>query len=462
MNKKKLVLSTVLAMALAIPVGANAAADLTVTGDTTIRTAYGQHDDDNYEIMGSWRTRANLDMRVNKGDNISAYARYRLRSNGFQDFGGTGDLQNPLEGNVLEAYVDYKGPWFAGSPSVTTRIGRFESRSAAGSVHDWVADVTRRDGIRVSGIQLGGAEFGLYHGWNGDSEDTFAFIDGSFSVDMVELNGVFTTTNDRATSTRHNDWAVNAVVTPSEGIEIGADYARDGEHDANAWKLTGEIATGSNLTFNASVWNTGDAFYPERRRAAHTERLDFSRTSDGTGANGRGRAWGDPWIARGFSVGVETNQAGLPIEVSYKSGTIFDATNLRPQSAPFASRNMSVIGFGTTIVGIGADLAYTTIEDVDPITDLILTKKVTGLPIAGDVNLKGVVRMQSGSDARFGGDATWSAPNGLTLGLHYANYDRMRDWNHDFDNDDISEGIDIGPAGEADGFAVTAGYQLNW
>jgi len=92
---------------------------------------------------------------------------------------------------------------------------------------------------------------------------------------------------------------------------------------------------------------------------------------------------------------------------------------------------------------------------------VIASRTVTVSQLGGDVTLRGNIRNRSGN-TDFGADATWKAPNGLTLGLHYANYDRVSDWNGNLGDGNLAEGVDLGQPGQADGFAITAGYQLNF
>lgn len=467
MRKMRLVLVMVLAMALAVPMAAHAAADLSVTGDTTIRLAYGQNQDEKYELLANWRTRAYLDMRVNKG-NVTGYARYRLRSTGFVPHYGAGDNYD-TNLNLYDAYIDAKGAWIPGTPEVTTRVGRFESRR----MNDWVADFKRRAAARVTGLALGPVNIDLYHAWNSrnpsstnvsnpsKTTESVSAIIGKANIDIVELKGAYVVIADRSDAAKYEntaDYAVGVAVKPVSGIEIGADYAHHGANEANAWKVSGKLATVPNMTISAATWDVEDSFRPTYGHPTKTENLAMDRNWVE-----QPTAYEDPFIGKGFSIGVETNQAGLPIKAKYTSGSIFGAgPNLPGGNATFAGRDMSIIGVGTSIANIKLDFAYTSIENVEPYLDLKATHKLKGLPVGGDIDLTAVVRMQKDEDSKFATDAVWKAPNGLTLGLHYANYDRRQDWNHNYSNDNLAEGINLGKAGEADGFAITAGYQLTF
>ncbi len=487
MKKMKLALIMVLAMSLAIPMAAYAAADVSVTGDLTFRSAFGQNEDEDWALMGNWRTRANLDLRAGN-DTVSAYARYRLRHANFLNFGENNFGTNDAFMDLLDAYVDVQGPVLSGVSESTLRIGRFDDE-----INSWIGDLGRREAARAQ-FDLGPASVHAYHGWL-NADQRLMGISASATVDIVELSGAYLAFRDNdpaaiaAGQDANADYAVAATVTPSEGVSVTAEYANNGERkqtngtvwgdSAGAWKISGELATIDNLTLRASTWSTDDDFRPVYRKYAVKESLLMDRRWTDDASRG-GADWGDFYMATGFSVGASTVQGGLPIDVDFRSGTIFE-DNLpvqlelgnpalgapakvslgAPEYASYYGKAMNVLGVGTTISEIDLGLTYTSIEDHDAVTDLSASRVLPVAALGGDVTLKGNVRLQ-GDDTNFGADATWAAPNGLTLGLHYANYDRVLDWGHNNSEDNLSEGVNLGVPGEADGFGVTAGYQLNF
>jgi len=489
MKNMKLVLIVVLAMSLAIPMVAYAAADVEVTGDLTFRSVLGQHDDENYELMGNWRTRANLNLRAGN-DTVSAFAQYRLRHANFVNFGENSFGTSDAFMDLLDAYVDVKGPVIPSFTGTTFRIGRFDDE-----INSWIGDLGRREAIRAQ-FELGPAGIHAYHGWL-NADERLVGISAKAAIDVVELNGAYLAhqdedpdgdplTDDGRTSA---DYAIGATIKPSEGVSVTAEYAVNGPRkqtdstvwgdDASAWKISGQLATFDNLTLRASTWSTDDDFRPVYRKYAVKESLKMDRRWTDDGSRG-GADWGDFYMAKGFSVGVSTVQGGLPFDVDFRSGTIFEdnlpvryelgnpALGAPPREnlgdadyADYYGRAMNVVSVGTTVAEIGLGVTYTKIDGHDPVTDVSATRVFAIDAIGGDVTVKGNVRLKD-DDTNFGADATWKSPNGLTLGLHYANYDRVLDWGHNNSEDNLSEGVNIGAPGEADGFAVTAGYQLNF
>lgn len=481
----------VLAMALAVPMAAHAAADLTVTGDLSFRTAIGNDADEKLKLQGNWRTRANLDLRA--GSNaVSFYARYRARTQDWLNFGQGSFGSSAVFVDLLDAYLDFTGPVVKGvADDLKLRVGRWDDDVVnwAGNVGLWIGDLGRNEAVRAL-VGVGPASVGLYHAWLNANERLVA-ASARATVDVVELSGAYVGYSNPAASNpdeRSNaDYAVAATVKPANGISVTAEYAVNGERkrmanvywadSANAWKVSGTLSTIPNLTLRASVWSTDDEFRPVYRRLNSYESLDMDRKW--TDGNSRASsAWGDPWMATGFSIGATTTQAGLPIDVSFKSGTIFE-NNLpvlvedgikaiggnggsTPDYSSYLGKGMYVLGLGTTIAQVKANLTYTNIEDHKPVIDLVGSRAFAVDALGGDVTLKGTVRLQEDKDTAFAVDAMWSAPTGLRLGLHYANYDRVLDWGHNNSESEYWEGVNIGAPGKADGFAITAGYGFSF
>lgn len=489
MKRLTLILGLSVLMALAISAATYAAATITATGDATFRTAIAENEDGDYQLQGNWRTRANLRFDAGSG-NITARAMYIVRRTGFESFpnvstgtGGGWDTEQ------TDAYVNIRGAFLPGTPTANLRVGRFST-----NVNRWIGNFGRRQGLHLSALNLGPVTTNVYHGWE-NANRTLTALTAQAKVDIVDLDAAFVYYKDIGTVPDHQetnlDFVVSASAKPVTGVTVAADFAQNGlrkraasgaswaakgTDPATAWKVDGELATIPNFTLNASIWHTDDNFRPVYRQVVTVEHLDLERkwTNDNDRA---GIAWGDPWIADGFSIGAKTTQAGLPINATFKTGKIFGANlpgrvtdgtaavgatgSTYPDNTPYYGKTMNVFGIDTTIVGVGVDVALTMIEDLDPVTDIIVTRSVQVAPLGGNVALRGTFRLQD-EEFNYGADATWRAPNGLTLGVHYANYDRVTDWNHNNSDANLSEGVNIGKPGEADGFAITAGYQLNF
>ena len=499
----------VLAMALALPMAAYAAADVSVRGELSFRAALGEDSDPDtnaYRLQGNWRTRAYLDFTTSRGA-ASFYARYRARTADWAKFGEGSFSGSAVFVDLLDAYVDFKGPVIKGvAEDLQIRVGRWDDNVGnwAGDVGRWIGDIPRYDGV-LARFGVGPASVGLYHAWVNANERIVA-ASARATVDIVELSGAYvgwsTLSSSVPSDERSNaDFAVAATVKPADGITVTAEYAVNGERkevahptstspgavqidwgdQASAWKVSGTLATIPNLTLRASVWSTDDDFRPVYRQLASQESLDFDRTWT-YGESRSGSSWGDPWMKTGFSIGASTTQAGLPIDVSFKSGKIFednlpgwvemglqaiheqgvDVRAWRPDYSSYLGKSMYVVGVGTTIAQVRTNLTYSSIEDHKPVIDLTASRALPVDVLGGNVTLKGTVRFVEDRDTAYAVDATWSAPNGLYLGAHYANYDRVLDWGHNNSADNYWEGVDVGVPGKADGFAITAGYNLSF
>lgn len=482
MKRLSLILSLAVLMALAVAAAA-VAATISASGNLGYRMAYATFDDsdEKYELRSQWRYYTNLYFRGSKGP-VSANVRYYLRSysvwtdndsgkaptNGTDGWVDTRQRTrlaglDTVAGDMLEAYLDFKGAIIPGLPEGTLRIGRFSTNQ-----NNWIGNFSRRDAIMLSGVKVGPANLVLYHGWRTKDNDKnrVTAVKATGKVDIVDLTAVYVAQsvygNEDASRA---DFMVGASASPIKDLKVSVEVASNGtpkssNDDARlGWKVNGELSSIPNLKLRASTWSTDPAFDATYKHNTNRESLlwDYANSS-------RPTAFGDPWIQQGFSVGVTTTQAGLPFDVDIKTGKLFDGTTGASSGVPSALRgeNMMVVNVGTTVAQVKTDVAVTMIGENDPVIDVLTTRALDVGFLGGKVNLRGNVRMQGDEDTQFGADATWNAPNGLVLGVHYANYDRGTDWNHNRSSANLSEGFNIGKAGEADGFAITAGYLLSF
>lgn len=480
MRRSVLVLGLAFLMALALS-AVTYAANITGNGYIGFRTVFAQFGDDNYEFKAQRRAYGNIYLRGSKGP-VSANFRYYLQQNGtdgWRDMNGSG-LGTMGNASFLDAYADYKGAIIPGLIEGTTlTVGRFVINE-----NDWIGRFERREGMRLSGLKLGPAELTLVSFWPGSTPslpnptsypqyqqpDNTTAVKVTGSVDIVDLEAMVvsqTKFNDPDKEESKMDFFVGASATPIRNLTVGAELAsngktkKSGDDPALAWKVTGELATISNLTLRGSLWYTDSEFRPTYPRFQWAENLTFARSIT-TSWDRSGYAWGDLWMENGFSVGAETVQAGIPLDVEFRMGTIFESNVPGVGNAAFAGKGMTVVSAGTEIAKVKADVKLTMIEDKDdPVIDVIGSRSFRVGFLGGNVNLRGTLRLHGEEDPEYAGDLTWSAPNGVVIGLHYASYDRGTNWNHNANANDLSEGFNIGKSGEADGFAITMGYQLN-
>jgi len=457
MKKLTAIVSLLLVMALAMP----AYAALNIKGKIAARTALAENANEEFQFQGQGEVDFYISGNVSNGP-VRADINYEFRTGGWGALGSSGN--NGFSGTdtsdanrVLDAYLTFTGPYLPGGKNLTTRIGRFNNNVTANGL-GIIGNMGRRDWLRISGIGLGPATLQLHYGYESTTK-TIAAIDGTANIDVLTISGMVVRT-DANINTQNNedtDYAVRVVAKPTSDISLQVDYAVDGQAGGadpyTAWSVGGTLSSIENLTLTAKTWTTADEFLPEwRQNNGNYETLLRDRRTPDRQAN-----IGDPYIAKGFSVGVDTVQAGLPIKASVKTGTVFGAAGLPAAQVAYAGKKITVLDASTTIAQFGVALQYTTIQDFDPVTDVIVTRKFPGL-FVGDVDTRVAVRFGNGSDPEYSADATWKAPNGLNLGLHYANYDRLVDekgttgW----------FGPNIGATGKADGFAISAEYSYSW
>lgn len=473
MRRLTLILSLATLMALLVSAAAFAA-NISVSSVIGFRTVFGESsksDLDAYEFKAQRRLYSSMYFRGSKGP-VSATVRYYIQSlRGSSATDGWVDLDSSNWGSLslansdlVDAYLDFKGEIIPGLPGGTLRIGRFSTNQ-----NGWIADFSRRNAVMLSGVKLGPATLTFYQAMKGTNTRA-TMVKATGKIDIVDLTAVYVGHSNLASDTTkkneaRTDLLFGATVTPNRDMKITAEVATNGKEasldqdPAMAWKVSGELNSIPNFKLRASTWSTDTDFRPDHFARLSVENLR-ARTIE-TGGARPGSMWGDPWMETGFSVGVTTTQVGLPFDVDVKIGTIFESNVPGSGNGAYAGEEMIVASVGTTVAQIKTNATVTMIGDHDPVIDLVGERSVRVGLLNGNVNLRGIVRLID-EDTNFAADAIWDAPNGLKLGLHYANYDRGTNWNHNTTTNDLSEGIDVGKAGKADGFSITAGYQLSF
>lgn len=421
----------VLVLALAMPAAAGINTD--ITGSLNTQVYYDQHD-------GLWAWgKVSTKVTMSTGTEGAIKAVIGLGSTTAEDegnFGGPGDgplaTKKGIELNVETAYVEANGAWIQGTPDVTSKIGRFGINYS-----EWVAELGNRDAVELSNIDLGPVDLAFAYAWvnhNPATQDDVRLtaIKASGNLDVVELSGaVVLAANKDDDSKNHTDYAVSAKATPAEGITLSADFASDGANDATGFKVGGELSTIPNLKIGVSMWSMADAFNPTFAKRDDGKTTAFPDINDKKNER------------KGFEVKADTSQAGFDLGVTFRNTSDANDGNKANSYEFRASRDFN---------GIKASYKF---EDGDSKDSLhtITAETTVDTPIASGVNLKGTIRLPENADLQFGADATWKAPNGINLGLHYANYDRGDGWG----GRDIAAGTK-----EPDGFVVRASYELSW
>lgn len=444
MRKYRLLASVVLSLVVvsALSIGAmGAPLQLDVSGSLETELAIVQKVGGGFDLLGRGGVRLQLGSVLTSQDGTIRGV-INLRS---AEVGGIGDFADldTFGSSIINLYVDSayleaEGPWWVGGPSVITRIGRHNV-----SYSDWVAHRVGHNGIGISGLQLGQLAIDAYAGWTED--DRPVALRARADLDVFEVDTTFV--DRRAGSGRVTDLVAHLNIDLLEDVRLLATVARDGEHEVFAYRGEANLGPFSGVDVDFAVWSTPEEFAP---RYANYGAENPVFTADSRGVKvGASTVWSgiqlrgavsdlgrvsDPnWKQRIYSVDGETNLEGFDV------------------SFGFAHENLNGVTARTIEVGVARELAgillgYTgKLRSGEPLESVVTASTTRNLPIFGDVDLSGRVRVKSGTDTQVDASAKWQAPNGINLGLHYANY----------------ELTGIRP-GNADGFYATAGYVLQF
>lgn len=366
-----------------------------------------------------------------------------------ETFGGSfSDLdafKGDLELQIKEAYVQAEGAWWVGGPAVLTTLGRHHVDYSG-----WVAHNLGENGIEIADFEAGPFEIDVYAGW--DVNDRPVALRAAGALDFIGVEGVIVNRGALVGGDRVFDLAVSAGADLIDGIALGGTIARDGENETLGYEVGAIVDTLPEVTLFAGVFSADANFAPRYSDDHDTDVEEKSFTAD----------------ERGFTIGAWTTQQGIDLYGGFtRIGKHSDANYQKDVWEAGAETNIEgfdlsahveqerenandpvrtlELGVGYTIQDIG--LQYTAIMRTGEALENVIGASTTQeLQYFGDVNLKGELRLQGNDDPRVSADATWNAPNGFNLGLHYANYDK---------NEDIRPGL-------ADNVYLTAGVKVEF
>lgn len=427
----------VLVMGLAVPAAAGVSTDIT-------GKVYGKVEYTEDGLSGKGKVETKIALSAGSEGAIKAVLDIGAwEANKEVDFGKGLSASEDLKLAVNSAYVETTGAWFKGAADTTTKIGRFEM-----NYNDWVAAISgssekkdntdkdrgTQDGIEVAGIDLGGLSLAVANAWV-KPEYQASVVSAAFSLDVVDVAAAVLSGRRTDVDESHLDFAVEATVTPVDGVSVTAEFAHDGkpEEDNNAYKVSGTLSTIDNLTLSASVWNTGAKFNPEFARWADgdDDGEEFDHATKFTTDNS------------GYEVKVNTTQSGIDLGLTYKNeakangdddvqttevsaGTSLADTNLKGTVTIKSNEDNPkfVLEASRAFGGINGSYKLTREHD-EKMTHEIAADTTVDTPVADGVKLEVKAKLlPEGSDpaTELDADASWTAPNGIKLGLHYANY----------------------------------------
>ncbi|MBE3583342.1 MAG: hypothetical protein IMX01_04420 [Limnochordaceae bacterium] len=310
--------------------------------------------------------------------------------------------------DVTKAYVETQGPWWNGGPEVTTRLGDLDI-----SYSPYVATIAstggQTAGIGISGLQVGPFAVAGFHAWDKKAGPADSRLQNE-QVSGGQISGTIAGVKLAATGVQagENQSAVavegSTQVLPNVGVS--GVIARDMLHKANLYRLDATMQPVNNVTVTAEYGRVPSAFRPLYAYEDTDAATDGTTTDDSWVTNNRGQSV--------INLGAQTQVSGFDLGAGVKLA--------RPEAAEQFSRTQTTLTAGRhlTVAGQPVDASYTlTIDAANQLRHDITAKSTINLiPQLQNVNVDGTVTMAN-SHMTWKANAGYTAPNGMTFGLHY-------------------------------------------
>ncbi|MBE3577149.1 MAG: hypothetical protein IMX00_05600 [Limnochordales bacterium] len=385
MKKLAAVVSAALVVAMAAPV---VVAGPTLSGSLEGKITWNQGQDP--------QSGANLDLKLGfqAGDRTKAVLEL---SPVIDDQNAWGvDIDNI---GITKAYVETQGPWFNGGPEVTTRLGDLDI-----DYSPYVATIHSTEGktrgISVSGLRIGGFDVAAFHAWDSNAgASEYRLLNGQASGARVatQIAGI----NLAVTGVVEGEDAAVAVEGSTQvlpNVTLGGALARDFAHRANLYRVNAAIQPVSNLTLKAEYGRVPSIYAPL---------YAYENDDDSFVTQTRGKAV--------IGLNAQTQQAGFNLGAGVKLARAEGARQFSRTETTFTA------GRSVSLMGMPVEANYTlTIDGNNQIKHELAGKTTLSLvPQLQNVTLDGRVTMQN-SELTYEANAGYTAPNGMTFGLHYA------------------------------------------
>lgn len=475
MKKLSMLLSLALVLALAVPAFAGVSTD--ITGKVGADVRYDAQD--GFTAAGD--VEANIKMTAGSEGALKAVIDLGTTTASTPDAPGDQYGANPspyvpadahVTINIKSAYIEATGAWLKGGSDVTTKLGTLKA-----SYNDWVADLsndttTQIDAVEVSGIDLGAASLTGFYGWLNPAvtgrDGTVSALSASGSLDIVDVSGVYVSETDATGANVSTDYAVEASAMPAEGVSLSAAFAGHGASSTSAYKVEGELSTMPNITVGASAWSAAAGFAP---MWANHKDDDLAKETTAFTAD-----------EKGYELSASTSQSGVDLGLTYTSttdaagtaGSAKTVTEVTAETVVSETDLSATVTMDSSATATKIELeasrnfgdiygSYKLVSQGATNTHTIAAETTIDTPIADGMMVGGHVVLD-GATTNFGADANWKAPNGITLGLGYANYDRDDDWFDNYKDEDAWSGAYAvtDDANGADGFTITAGVEVEF
>lgn len=340
---------------------------------------------------------------------------------------GTSDS---LKVGFNSARLEATGAWWKGGPELTTILG---TREASWNIY--TAHKVGRNGIEISGLTLGPVNVKGYYGWPSTTNRTAAVVHANAKIDVLTLDAYLTNWGAPADSdSRVNDFTVVASATPVSGVTLNGVFSHDGEAKASAYKATAKLTTIPNLTLDGLVQFTEPKYGPEYsnpdggknyKEKEQIMQVSATTTQSGVTLNGTYRLDKEyekaDWSKTTLKGSAETTIEGYKVKASLESVKATDDAK---------AKNTTTIELGKTIANVTVNYTGKIVTD-EKMENTVTANTKIDTPFADGVALNGIFKEKAG-DMRYGADAQWTAPNGITVNVGYANFNwRAKDLGKD-------------------------------
>lgn len=380
MKKAAVLLTSALVLALAAPMVS--AAPVEVSGTVETRFEYAQDSAGNWGLTGN--TGIKLSPSLKLGEQVRLGMEFATSPNSFnsdgeptQDF-AAGTLGS-MSLDLSKVWLQTTGAFWQDGPEVTTTVGDYTI-----NWNDWVGRLGSKRTVAVEGIDLMVANADVFYAWDGAQNPMGVRVASEF--EGIDLEGMLV----------YRGGDINAALgagTNVNGIDVEGTVAMDASQ-RYAFKVNAAMDIMDDVTLKAGYRQMQAGFNPMYAR----------KNSDGFIVPFNGKS-----NDGGFTVGVETEHQGFVLGAEYDQPT---------QTATLsAARTFELEGHA-----IDAKYAAT-VRQGQPIQHEVTASTSTDLiPYLPGVGLNAKLTAE-GTDIDYEVGATYTAPNGISLGAEYSSAD---------------------------------------
>jgi hypothetical protein len=448
----------VVSMLMVVVLAATASAQLSTNVSGRVGAAFLFTDNaGTWELSARGHLQASLGIKAGNAEasvslnNVASFGGGIDSAGNWQSFiGNPYGASSPFTLAITGAKIFLAGAWWKNGPELNTVIGKHNV-----TYSPWIAKGVGTNGIEITGLTAGDFAIKAYHGWTSSDQITAVNMKGQVADFVIDATAI--QYND--TPQYRADYAVNAQFKGIDGVSVDATIAGDAALGMSKPGFKANVAVTSiqNFEINGSVWGIPANFEPNYRDTSSSRPYDPDTkgaslsvktaqkdiTLNG-GITFNGKPSDPNYSQRVISAGAKTSFEGINLEANVKVTNPVSAgsTDIKTETTLKASTAISGINLSWEGNMSKTGNAAMTMKNTVKLSSTFDT------PIADGVALNAQMIIEGGQ-YKFGADLDWAAPNGVNLGLHFANYNRNSKHNNiPFDVPDTNAGID--------GFYMTA------